>query len=109
MATVKTTQATKAGEWVLPIIVEGATVYAIQVNKTIEDKENIDSILADYEKAGVPVYEYEGKGGKPVYLVEHSKRIKAQRMGATKRAQVDAMVAMGLTEEQALAVIATKA
>lgn len=109
MATVKTTQATKAGEWVLPILVDGKTIYAIQLNKTQEDKDNIDNILAEYSKQGIPVYEYEGKNNKPVLLVEHSKRIKTTRIGKNKKAQLDAMLSMGLSEEQALAVLATKA
>ena len=104
-----TVQAEKAGEWVLPILVDGVTLYAIQINKTQEDKENIENILAEYYKHGITVYEYVGKNSKPVLLVEHDKRLKTTRIGKHKKAQLDAMVSLGLTEEQALKVLATKA
>ena len=35
---VKIIKAEKAGEWVLPIKVDGSVIYALQVNKTKEDK-----------------------------------------------------------------------
>lgn len=87
MTQATTTQATivevkKGGDWVLPIITkDGATVHALQINKTADDKANIESILAEYAEAGVQVYRYKGKSDKAVLLVEASQKIRKARVG----------------------------
>lgn len=101
------TEAVKAGDWVLPITVNGATVYALQINKSKEDKANLDNILAEYAKAGVEVFTYKGKNDAPVYLVEASKKLKATRTSAsTEKLVTSAMATFGCTEEQARAMVA---
>lgn len=72
----------KGGDWVLPIITkEGTTVYALQINKSKEDKANVEAILEDYAKAGVVVYRYKGKEDKEVLLVEASQKLRKARIG----------------------------
>lgn len=105
--TLPTVEAVKAGDWVLPVTVDGVTVYALQINKSAEDKANIEAIHGAYVEAGIPVYTYSGKGGKPVLLVEATKKIKAQRTSASTESLIASAVAMfGVTEEQARAMVA---
>lgn len=104
MAQVKTVQATKKGDWVLPIDVNGETVYALQINKSAEDKSNIENILADYAKAGVTVYEYAGKNNNPVLLVKATEKLKTQRASVTRDAIIETLMeTMGVDMETAQA------
>ena len=97
---------TKGGDWVLPVTrKDGSTVYALQINKSKEDKENIDAILAEYAQAGVPILRYKGKEGKDVLLVDATQKIRSKRVGVKTQKLLDALLATGMTQEQALAVI----
>lgn len=97
-------EAVKAGDWVLPILVNGDTVHALQINKSKEDKENIDNILAEYQKAGVPVYRYSGKNNNDVLLVEATKKLKTQRASVTRDAIIETLMeTMGVDMETAQA------
>lgn len=98
----KTVQAVKAGDWVLPINVNGATVYALQINKSKEDKENITTLLAEYAKAGVTVYEYAGKGGNAVLLVEATQKLRTQRASVSRDAIIETLMQdLGIEKTQA--------
>ncbi len=101
-----TVQAVKSGDWVLPITVDGATVYALQINKSKEDKENISSILEQYATAGVTVYEYAGKNNNAVLLVDATLKIKNSRVSASTEKLVASAMDMGLTEAQARQMVA---
>ena len=106
MTQFKTTQASKGGEWVLPVIVGDTTLYCVQINKTQAEKDDIENIMTQYNDANITVYEYEGKGGKPVYLVEKGQALKQARpLGEKKQAQYDALIAQGLTAEVALSIV----
>ena len=105
-ATLKLEQVTKAGDWVLPVTTaDGATVYALQINKSKEDKENIDSILQEYADAGVTVYTYKDKEDKDVLLVDTTQKIRSKRVGVKTQKLLDALLATGMSQEQAQAVI----
>lgn len=100
------TEVTKAGDWVIPVTTkEGVTVYALQINKSKEDKENIDAIVSEYTQAGIPILRYKGKEGKDVLLVDATQKIKSKRVGVKTQKLLDALLATGMTQEQALAVI----
>ena len=100
------TEVTKAGDWVLPVTKkDGTTVYALQINKSAEDKANIDAIVAEYTEAGVEVLTYDGKEGKKVLLVDATQKLRSKRVGVKTQKLLDALLATGMTKEQALAVI----
>ena len=100
------TQAVKAGDWVLPITVNGATVYALQINKSAEEKENIDNILAEYANAGIEVFTYKGKNDKNVFLVKAEEKLRSKRVGVKEQKLVAVLMQAGMTEEQARAAYA---
>lgn len=100
-ATVKATEVTRLGDWVIPVDVNGTTVYALQINKTQAEKDNISEILQAYYDNGVEVLTYKGKGDKPVYLVDASKKLKATRSSASVDEMVAEMVALGVDENVA--------
>lgn len=102
---VNATEVTRLGDWVIPVDNNGKTVYALQINKTQEEKDNFPTILKEYQDAGVEVLTYSGKGGLPVYLVEASKKLKKTRTGIQRDSMLDAMVASGMTREQASIVL----
>lgn len=105
--TIKATTVDKGGEWVKPIVTsEGVTIYAIQINKTQADKDNFAEIYQAYTDKGVTVYTYNGKGDKPVYLVDATQRLKAQRTSASVDEMVAEMVALGVDEMVARQAIA---
>lgn len=95
------TQAVKAGDWVLPITVEGQTVYALQINKSKEEKENIDNILAEYANAGIEVFTYKGKNDLDVLLVKADEKLRSKRVGVKEQKMVAVLMQAGMTEEQA--------
>jgi len=102
MSTTTTVQAVKMGDWVLPISVDGVTVYALQINKSKDDKANIDTILAEYATAKITVYEYSGKNDNAVLLVKATEKIKATRSSANTESLVASAVQMfGCTEAMA--------
>ncbi len=90
--TTQTVQAVKAGDWVLPISVNGEIVHALQINKSKEDKENITSLLAEYANAGVTVYEYAGKNNNPVLLVKATEKLKTQRASVSRDAIIETLM-----------------
>lgn len=93
-----TTQSTiatveKAGDWALPVKKkDGSVVYALQINKTQEEKDNWDTIFAEYQEAGVEVLTYDGKGGKPVFLVDATQKLKKSRVGVKKLALISKLI-----------------
>lgn len=103
---IKATEVNRLGDWVIPVDKNGETVYALQINKTQEEKDNLETILSEYQKAGVEVLTYAGKGGLPVYLVDATQKLKKQRVGIDTNALLQSMVASGMTQEQAQAVLA---
>lgn len=111
MTQATTTQATiedvtKGGDWVIPVTrKDGSTVYALQINKSKEDKENIDAIVAEYTQAGVTILRYKGKEDKDVLLVDATQKIRSKRVGVKTQKLLDALLATGMTQEQAQAVI----
>lgn len=102
--TTETVKAVKAGDWVLPILVNGETVHALQINKSKDEKENITTILSEYEKAGVTVYEYAGKNNNPVLLVKATEKLKATRSSVTRDAIIETLMSdLGVDVETATA------
>lgn len=97
------TQAVKAGDWVLPITVNGKTVYALQINKSKEEKENIDNILAEYASAGIEVFTYKGKNDLDVLLVKAEEKLRSKRVSVKEQKMVAVLMQAGMTEEQARA------
>lgn len=92
MTNVTTVKAVKVSDWVVPISANGETVYALQINKSKEEKENIETILQDYVKAGVTIYEYAGKNNNPVLLVKATEKLKTQRASVTRDAIIDTLM-----------------
>lgn len=104
---VKIVNAVKAGEWVLPIKVDGSVIYALQVNKTKEDKINIEAIKKAYAEHDITLYTYKGKNDADVLLVKAEEKLVARRTSASTEKLVASAVAMfGCTEEQARAMVA---
>ena len=100
-------QAEKAGDWVIPIRVDGKTIYALQVNKTKDDKANIEAIKQAYADHQIPLYTYKGKGDADVLLVKADEKLVARRTSASTEKLVASAVAMfGCTEEQARQMVA---
>ena len=100
------TEVTKSGDWVLPVTKkDGTTVYALQINKSKDDKENIDAIVAEYQKEGIEVLTYDGKEGKKVLLVDATQKLRSKRVGVKTQKLLDALLATGMSQEQAQAVI----
>lgn len=98
---------TRQGDWVIPVLTDdGKTIYALQINKTQAEKDNLDTILSDYQKAGVEVLTYKGKNDLPVYLVDATQKLKAQRANVNRDAIIETLVASGMTEELAQATYA---
>ena len=99
---VKIIKAEKAGDWVLPIKVDGSIIYALQVNKTKEDKVNIEAIKKAYAEHDITLYTYKGKNDADVLLVKAEEKLIARRMSASTEKLVSSAMAMfGCTEEQA--------
>ena len=99
---VKIIKAEKAGEWVLPIKVDGSVIYALQVNKTKEDKINIEAIKKAYAERDITLYTYKGKSDAEVLLVKAEEKLVARRTSASTEKLVASAVAMfGCTPEQA--------
>jgi hypothetical protein len=97
-----TVKAIKAGDWVLPIEVNGEIVHALQINKSKEEKENITTILAEYTNVGVTVYEYAGKNNNPVLLVKATEKLKSQRSSVTRNAIIETLMQdLGVNKTQA--------
>jgi len=101
-------EVSKGGDWVKPIVLkDGSTVYALQINKSKDDKANIQNILADYASANIQVYKYTGKNDLDVLLVDATQKIRATRTSASNEKLVASAVEMfGVTEEMARAMIA---
>ena len=100
--TLKTTKVTKAGDWVLPVLLDdGTTVYALQINKSAEDKQNITELHQAYIDAGIEVYEYAGKNNNPVLLVDATKKIRSQRVGVLQSEFIAELVNAGVPQEVA--------
>lgn len=105
--TIKATEVNKGGDWVKPIVTsEGVTVYAVQINKTQAEKDNFAEIYKAYQDAKIEVFTYEGKGNKPVYLVDASKKLKASRTSASTEDMIAEMVALGVSEDIARQAVA---
>lgn len=104
--TIKATPVQRMGDWVIPVDVNGTTVYALQINKTQAEKDNISEILQAYTDNGIDVLTYNGKGEKAVYLVDATQKIKAQRTSASVDEMVAEMVALGVDEMVARQAIA---
>lgn len=105
--TIKATKVTRMGDWVIPVQGDdGVTVYALQINKTQAEKDNIAEIYQAYVDNGVKVLTYNGKGDKPVYLVDATQKLKAQRASASVDEMVAEMVALGVDEMVARQAIA---
>lgn len=104
--TTETVKAVKAGDWVLPIDVNGETVHALQINKSKEDKENIKEIKAEYDNAGITVYEYAGKNGNPVLLVDATQKLRSQRTSQKRSKFIETMLKMGMDIDKANAAYA---
>lgn len=101
------TEVTRQGDWVIPVLKEdGAVVYALQINKTQEEKDNFATILQEYQEAGVEVLTYSGKNNLPVYLVDATQKIKKARVSASTEDMIAEMVALGVSEEVARQAIA---
>ena len=99
---VKIVKAEKAGEWVLPIKVDGSVIYALQVNKTKEDKENSEAIKKAYAEHDITLYTYKGKNDADVILVKAEEKLIARRTSASTEKLIASAVAMfGCTPEQA--------
>ena len=99
---VKIIKAEKAGDWVLPIKVDGSIIYALQVNKTKEDKVNIEAIKKAYAEHDITLYTYKGKNDADVLLVKAEEKLIARRTSASTEKLIASAVAMfGCTEEQA--------
>ena len=104
---VKIVKADKAGDWVIPIKVDGRIIYALQVNKTKDDKANIDAIKKAYADHDITLYTYKGKGDADVLLVKAEEKLVARRSSASTEKLVASAVAMfGCTEEQARQMVA---
>ena len=103
---VNATEVTRLGDWVIPVDNNGVTVYALQINKTQAEKDNLETILSEYQKAGVEVLTYNGKNDMPVYLVDASKKLKAQRANVNRDAIIETLIASGMTQEVAQATYA---
>ena len=99
----------KGGDWVLPIIDKsGTTIYALQINKTREDKANIEAILSEYAEADIQVYRYKGKSGKDVLLVEASQKIRKARVGVKTLNLINRLIKdKGFTLEEATDFVAS--
>ena len=98
---------TRQGDWVIPVMTsDNKTIYALQINKTQADKDNLDTILSDYQKAGVEVLTYNGKNDLPVYLVDATQKLKAQRANVNRDAIIETLVSSGMTQELAQATYA---
>ena len=100
------TGVTRLGDWVIPVDKNGVTVYALQINKTQAEKDNLENILAEYAKAGIDILTYNGKNDNAVYLVDASEKLKAQRANVNRDAIVETLVASGMSEEVANATYA---
>ena len=100
---VTTIEVTKAGDWVLPVqLKDGTIVHALQINKSKEDKENIETLLQEYANAGIPVMQYSGKNNNPVLLVEATKKLRSQRTSFGRDKFVEtAMASFGVSREKA--------
>lgn len=97
--TIKATTVTRMGDWVIPVQDDdGNIIYALQINKTQAEKDNIAEIYQAYVDNGVKVLTYDGKGNKPVYLVDATQKLKAQRASASVDEMVAEMVALGVDE-----------
>lgn len=107
-ATVTATEVERVSDWVIPVKnkVTGEIVYALQINKTQAEKDNFTEIYNAYVEKGVEVLTYNGKGEKPVYLVDATQRLKAQRVSATTEDMIAEMVALGVSEDVARLAIA---
>lgn len=104
---VKIVNAVKAGDWVLPIEVNGATIYALQVNKSKEDKANIEAIKQAYAEHDITLYTYKGKNNADVLLVKAEEKLVARRTSAsTEKLVASAMKMFGCTEAQARQMVA---
>ena len=100
--TLKILKAEKAGDWVLPIKVDGSIVYALQVNKSKEDKINIEAIKQAYAEHDITLYTYKGKNNADVILVKAEEKLVARRTSASTEKLIASAVAMfGCTPEQA--------
>lgn len=94
----------KSGDWVLPVKKkDGTIVYALQINKSKEDKENIDAIVSEYQKAGIEILGYKGKEDKLVLLVDATQKIRSQKVGVKTQKIITGLMAKGFTEEEARA------
>lgn len=104
---VKIVNAVKAGDWVLPITVNGSTIYALQVNKSKEDKANIEVIKQAYADNDITLYTYKGKNDADVLLVKADEKLVARRTSASTEKLVASAVKMfGCTVEQARQMVA---
>ena len=99
----------KGGDWVKPVIkADGSTVYALPINKTKEDKANIEAILSEYASKGITVYRYNGKEGKEVLLVEASQKIRNDRVSAKALNLINKLIKeKGFTLEEATDFVAS--
>lgn len=98
-------QVEKAGDWVLPVKLEDGTIsYALQINKSAEEKANLDTILAEYANAGVTVLTYKGKNDKDVFLVKPEEKLRSRRVGVKEAKLVSTLMARGFSEEEARAI-----
>ena len=105
--TLKIVQAVKAGDWVLPIVVAGETIYALQVNKSKEDKANIEAIKQAYADNDITLYTYKGKNDADVILVKSDEKLVARRTSASTEKLVASAVKMfGCTEAEARQMVA---
>lgn len=107
LKTLKIVNAEKAGDWVLPIKVDGSIIYALQVNKSKEDKANLEAIKQAYADNDITLYTYKGKNDADVILVKADEKLVARRTSASTEKLVASAVAMfGVSEAQARAMIA---
>ena len=99
---VKIIKAVKAGDWVVPLTVDGSTILALQVNKTKKEKAHIEAIKQAYAEHDITLYTYKGKNNADVILVKAEEKLVAQRSSASTEKLIASAVAMfGCTPEQA--------
>lgn len=87
------TEVTRQGDWVIPVMKKnGDVVYALQINKTQVEKDNWDTILSEYQNAGVEVLTYKGKNDNDVFLVNSTEKLHNKRVGVKKLAMISKLV-----------------